>query len=461
VTVSAGQTSATFAVSTTAVVADTAVSVSATANGTTQSGGVTVLRSNLKAVTLNRSWTVGGTSKILRVLLDGKAPVGGLLINLASDNAVATVPATVTVPAGADQTTVTVTTTAVAAYTTVTLSASNNGNTKTVQLDVLPPSARIRVAPTSVSGGTNSTGTVTLDVPAPVGGYSVALSSDNVNATVPASVLVPAGQTSQTFTVTTKAVTAEVVAYISASTADQSSEASLTIKPVVPVSVSFTPASVNGGSPSTGRVTLSSAAPTGGIVVNLTSDSPSATVPSSVTVGAGQTSVAFVVTTSSVTADTMATISGSASGTTVTNGLNIKAIAPTAVTFNPTSVIGGTQTSGTVTLSGAAPAGGVVVTLSWNSSAAAAPATVTVTAGQTAATFVVATSAVSTDTSVSVTASANGFSKSGAFTITRSGVSAVAIAPSSVVGGSNATGTVTLTGPAPDGGLTVALASDS
>ena len=221
VTVTAGQTSATFAVTTSAVVADTSVSVTGTANGTSQSGGVTVLRANLKSVTLNRSWTSGGTSKVLRVVLDGKAPTGGLVINLSSDNVVATVPATVTVPAGADQATATVSTAAVATYTTVTLSASNNGITKTVQLDVLPPSARIRVAPTAVSGGTNATGTVTLDVPAPTGGYAVALASDNANASVPASVTVAAGPTTQTLTVTTSAVNLEPVAFMSSSTSIQ------------------------------------------------------------------------------------------------------------------------------------------------------------------------------------------------------------------------------------------------
>jgi len=59
----------------------------------------------------------------------------------------------------------------------------------------------------TVVGGNNSTGTATLDAPAPTGGAQVTLnSSDTTIATVPASVTVAKGQTTKTFTVTTKGV---------------------------------------------------------------------------------------------------------------------------------------------------------------------------------------------------------------------------------------------------------------
>ena len=53
-----------------------------------------------------------------------------------------------------------------------------------------------------------------------------------------------------------------------------------------------------------------------------------------------------------------------------------------AVTVNPASVVGGIGSTGTVTLSGTAPSGGAVVTLSSsNASVAQVPASVTVNAG--------------------------------------------------------------------------------
>jgi VCBS repeat-containing protein len=48
------------------------------------------------------------------------------------------------------------------------------------------------------------------------------------------------------------------------------------------------------------------------------------------------------------------------------------------LSISPTSVTGGTTSQGTVTLSGPAPSGGLVVTLSSDSSAATVPASVTI-----------------------------------------------------------------------------------
>src|SRR3989441_3471564 len=96
-----------------------------------------------------------------------------------------------------------------AASTPVTISALYRGVTRPATLTVNPQPvllSSLAVSPTTVTGGSNSTGTATLDGPAPAGGAQVTLSSDNTAATVPASVTVPAGATSVTFTVTTSAV---------------------------------------------------------------------------------------------------------------------------------------------------------------------------------------------------------------------------------------------------------------
>ncbi len=77
---------------------------------------------------------------------------------------------------------------------------------------------------------------------------------------------------------------------------------------------------------------------------------------------------------------------------------------PTGLTFNPNPVIGGESSTGTVSLSVAAPPGGAVVTLSSNHAAAQVPASVTVPAGSISAPFTVATSVVSSSVSVSITA---------------------------------------------------------
>lgn len=115
---------------------------------------------------------------------------------------------------------------------------------------------------------------------------------------------------------------------------------------------------------------------------------------------------------------------------------------------------------GTVTLAGAAASGGATVALSSsNPSVATVPASVGVAAGATSATFVV--TGVSSG-SATITASMNGSSRqSPALTVSaRAQLASITVSPSTAVGGSNVTATVTLTGPAPSGGADVALSSD-
>ena len=71
----------------------------------------------------------------------------------------------------------------------------------------------------------------------------------------------------------------------------------------------LSPADVTGGSSSTGTMTLSGPAPTGGAVISLSSSDPSVTVPASVTIPEGTTSATFAVSTSPVAAATTSTVS--------------------------------------------------------------------------------------------------------------------------------------------------------
>src|SRR5882672_8826613 len=175
-------------------------------------------------------------------------------------------------------------------------------------------------------------------------------------------------------------------------------------------SLSVNPASVTGGNSSTGTVTLSGAAPSGGAMVTLSSSNTTAArVPSSVTVAAGATTATFTVSTSAVSTSTQVTLSASFGGVIQTASLTVTSPPlPTvsSMTLNPTSVVGGTQSSaGTVTLSGPAPAGGAQVALSSSNGAASVPSSVTLPTGTSRATFPVNTSAVTSSTPVTISAS--------------------------------------------------------
>ena len=82
-------------------------------------------------------------------------------------------------------------------------------------------------------------------------------------------------------------------------------------------SVTLTATDVVGGTPVGGTVTLTSAAPSGGTLVDLSSDNPAvATVPAGVTVPAGATAATFQVTTFPVANSQSALIIGTAGGVT-------------------------------------------------------------------------------------------------------------------------------------------------
>jgi hypothetical protein len=183
------------------------------------------------------------------------------------------------------------------------------------------------VIPSTVVGGQSATGTVDLTGAAPAGGALVSLSSANPAASVPASVTVPASATSNTFSVTTNPVSVTTVGNISASYDGVTKSTMMTVNPQPAAALSalsLNPTSVRGGVKSVGTVTLSAAAPTGGLVVNLSSSNSSkAPVPSSVIVASGNTNANFDITTTTVSRKTVVTISASRGGITKSASLTI------------------------------------------------------------------------------------------------------------------------------------------
>jgi hypothetical protein len=99
--------------------------------------------------------------------------------------------------------------------------------------------ASLSLNPTAVTGGNSSTGTVTLTAVAQAA-TTVAITSNNAAAIVPASVVVPAGSSSRTFTIETTQVPATTSAIITASLNNTSRSATLTINPPGTETVSIT-----------------------------------------------------------------------------------------------------------------------------------------------------------------------------------------------------------------------------
>ncbi|MEA3214838.1 MAG: hypothetical protein QOJ19_994 [Acidimicrobiia bacterium] len=135
------------------------------------------------------------------------------------------------------------------------------------------------------------------------------------------------------------------------------------------------------------------------------------------------------------------------------------------IDLNPSTVVGGNTSAGTVVMDVAATDGAVISLSSSNSTVASVPATTTVAPNGFTGTFAITTSAVAASTTVTITATYNGATRSAPLTVTPTAaevsLQSVTISPSSVAGGSNTSGFVTLSGGAPAAGATVSLASSN
>ena len=176
-------------------------------------------------------------------------------------------------------------------------------------------------------------------------------------------------------------------------------------------------ASITGAGTDSCTVTLTAAAATGGLKVDLASSNAAVTAPAWVTVAAGATSVGFKATISAVTKAESATLTATADGVTKSETIQLKppTAAPAALdglTCASASITGAGTDSCTVTLTAAAATGGLKVDLASSSAAVTAPAWVTVAAGATSVGFKATISAVTKAESATLTATADGVTKS-------------------------------------------------
>jgi len=229
-------------------------------------------------------------------------------------------------------------------------------------------------------------------------------------------------------------------------------------------SLTVNPGTVTGGQSTTGTVTLTGNAPVGGCVIALSSNQSAVSVPTSVTVPAGQTSISFTATTSPVAKDTNAIVTA-VYGTTKTAPLTVKAPILVGLILNPSTVVGMYSSQATATISNAAPASGLVLQLSSTNPAATVPATVTVAAGSSSVSFRANTVPVASTTTSTIAAAVNGSSASAQLTINppscvASPISNFTVLPASLSAGASLTGTVTLATAAQNGGETINLVCD-
>ena len=139
VTIPAGQTTATFTVTTNPVASGSKPTIIAAYRGVNVSARLSVTAPLVSIHTINPNSVQGGVPSMGTVTLDGPAPTGGLVVTLSSNRtAVAQVPASVTIPAGARTATYVITTFATTTTRTATISARGGGVTVRADITVTP-----------------------------------------------------------------------------------------------------------------------------------------------------------------------------------------------------------------------------------------------------------------------------------------------------------------------------------
>ncbi len=431
VTIPAGASSATFsiaAVDDDLVDGTQQVTIAASAGGyESVSGNISIMDNDVKTLTvvLNQSSISenGGSSAATGTVSRNTADVSSpLTIMLASSlNNRASVPVSVTIPAGASSTTFSVAAgddSLVNGTQTITITASSaeyvdgTGTLSVTDDDV--PALTVTISNSSISenaGANAATGTVSRNTTNVSSALVVSLASSLTNrATVPATVTIPAGAASATFSIDaednvlvdgtqTVTITASAANFVAGSGSIGVEDDEV---PALTVTVSHSAIAEDAGTnAATGTVSRNTADVSSPLIVTLASDlTNKATVPTTVTIPAGAISATFPISTAddSLFHGTLAvTITASATNFVAGNStisVEDDEVQTLTVIISHSGIsenAGASAATGTVTRNTADVSSPLTVTLTSNDTTeVTVPTTVTIAAGQSSATFAVA-----------------------------------------------------------------------
>ncbi len=211
--------------------------------------------------------------------------------------------------------------------------------------------------PNEVVAGNPSTGTVTLDRPAPQGDSYIMLENFGpTSATAPDHVIVPATHSSMSFPIeTTSAGPGGDVTFTATLLGDKKSA----VLSILTFHLDISPDSGQVGGKFIGTVTLSTTAPGDTSIAIVSDNTAIASAPSPVTIAKGSKSQTFDISTSSPGG--LVTFTASLGAIQRKAKLSVYSLTGLSVGDNNRKALAGQPTQGTVTLSGPVPAGGVTV----------------------------------------------------------------------------------------------------
>jgi hypothetical protein len=362
-------------------IAEGTATLTLTIDGNPFTREITVVPVGLRSLDVLPTITVGNNT-YGAVLLNGPAPEGGLTVSLSStdpflaavdDELVIaeglTIGEFLIVPASPGQTDIV---------------ASFNGDelTATVTVEELKLKSFVLTADdVTVTGRFYGVvllnGTSTEDI------VISAISTDETVAAMPPTLTIEAGSTTAWFQITPLALGTTT---IQLSWNGVTLERTMTVEPLRVIEICCAPAYASAGSTAYGYILLNGKVQSEGFAVSATSSNPSvASVPTTFPFESGLSDTGFAVQLLQPgTADITITLGDSS----VVLSLTVGPIIPVSVSVPSSQAIAGSTATGTVHLTGDAPAGGLVVSLaSSDSDVADVPATVTVEEGSRSAEF--------------------------------------------------------------------------
>jgi hypothetical protein len=210
------------------------VTITATANGASESAVLTVSNAAISRVWLEDT-TVGGDAVMYasRVYLTGPAPAGGMVVSLSTSNGYASVPSTILVPGGVNSHVFTIHTKTSASPQTVTITARNATGQASSSLTILPLSVeKVTSGLEEVTGGGIFSIKAWLNGPAPSTGLPVTLRcSDSTVATMPSTTTAASGNWYAGAVVFTKKVSSSRKIWLSATAGGVTKYVVVTVKP--------------------------------------------------------------------------------------------------------------------------------------------------------------------------------------------------------------------------------------
>ena len=269
----------------------------------------------LKSFTTEKLSVTGGGKVTGTVTIDKPALHGGFLVSLTSNRTAATVPASITIPAGSTQRTFEISTSAVTEEVLATIMARAEGTSIGRYLTIYPARLKaISFSPDSLVGGNNGYLTLELDGPAPEGGIDISLDvTASAALELPERIRIWAGRTTRSEYFETRGVANPVDILVEGTLIDTHS-ATLHLLPAELQSVhiggqTFSPCLLRwadnaaiGGRPIGYVARLNGEAPPDGGIFTFASSNPSVvTTPVMISIDSYERSVSFQIMTESVT----------------------------------------------------------------------------------------------------------------------------------------------------------------